>query len=405
MTGPLPIIAEPRNDRYDVVIVGGGIMGSSVAWWLTHEPAFDGSVLVLERDPTYTFAQTSHTNSCMRQQFSNELNVRISQFAADFVRNFRTWLEDEPEVPELAVHHFGYLYLAGDDRFAEALRANQRLQAGLGAGTRILSPEEIVRDFPFMHVDDIVCGSHNPVDEGYFDGGTLFDQWRRSARRGGVEYISAEVVGLDHDGRRVSGVRLDSGRTVLADTVVNAAGTRASIVAAMAGIELAVEPRKRFTFVFDCADDLGADLPLTIDPSGVHVRQDGEAFMTGCGPDVDLAVGHDDFVMDDDIFEAKIWPILAHRIPAFERIKVRTRWAGHYAYHPLDHNAIVGPHPELGNLLFVNGFSGHGLQQSPAMGRGLCELIVHGEYRSLDLSPFGYERVADGAGFDETAVI
>ena len=389
---------------YDVVIIGGAIMGSSVAFFLSRNPDFDGTVLVVERDPTYEYSSTARTNSCMRQQFSREVNIRISQFGAEFVRDFRAWVDD-PEAPEVAVHHFGYMYLAANEAAAALLKANQRVQASLGAGTVIMTPAEIAAAYPFYNVDGIVCGSHNPVDEGWFDSGTVFEWWRRQARRNGVEFVTDEVVDIDRDGDTVTGVELASARTISCGALVNATGPRAARTAAMAGLELPVEPRKRFTWIFEAAEPLDQDLPLTIDPSGVHVRSDGAAYMAGCPPDVDPPVAYGDFDMDHDIFEDKVWPVLANRVPAFERIKVTSRWAGHYAYNHFDHNAVVGPHTEVGNFLFINGFSGHGMQQSPAMGRAVAELLCYGEYRTLDLSELGYERIARGEPFVETAII
>ncbi len=394
----------PAQTGYDVVIVGGAIMGSSAAWFLSAEAGFDGSILVVDRDLSYESTSTAATNSCMRQQFSNPLNIAISQFAADFVRDFPTYLGD-PEVPELAVDHYGYMYLAGDDAFAATLRTNQAVQAAHGAGTVIMTPEEIAQAYPFYNVDDIVCGSHNLVDEGYFDSGTMFDWWRKMARRNGVEYLENEVVAINRTDDTVTSVTLASGEVVSCGTVVNASGPRAVETAKMAGLELPVEPRKRYTFMFDCAETLGMQLPLTIDPTGVHVRSEGTAFMAGCTPDDDPAVAYDDFAMDPNIWEDKVWPVLAHRVPAFERIKVSTRWAGHYAHNTVDHNVIVGPHHEVENFVFACGFSGHGLQQSPAIGRGVSELIAHGSYRSLDLTPLGYHRIVAGEPFIETAII
>lgn len=402
---PGSIGTEPRALSYDVVIVGGAMLGASIAWFLSDNTDFDGSILVVERDPSYESSSTARTNSCMRQQFSNELNVRISQFAAEFVRSFRHYLGDDPDVPGISVNHFGYLYLADSQGFADTLRENQKLQAAYGAGTKILTPREILADYPFYNVDDIICGSHNLVDEGYFDSGTIFDWWRRKARQHGVDYLTNEVVAMGRMGDSVTDVVLASGETISCGTVVNASGPRAVETARMAGLDLPVEPRKRYTFMFDAAEPLDRDLPLTIDPSGVHVRSDGASYMSGCAPDVDEPVAYDDFAMDDSIWEDKIWPTLAHRIPAFERIKVTGRWAGHYAYNTLDHNVIVGPHHVVSNFIFVNGFSGHGLQQSPAMGRGVSELITYGEYRSLDLTPLGFERIARGEPFIETAII
>jgi glycine/D-amino acid oxidase-like deaminating enzyme len=400
-----PITSVPAESSYDVVIVGGAIIGSSVAWFLSNNQDFDGSILVVERDPSYENCSTAHTNSCMRQQFSNELNVQMSRFAADFVRNFQQYMGDDPEVPALAVNHFGYMYLAGDETFAETLRTNQETQARLGAGTKIMSPAEISEAYPFYNMDGIICGSHNLIDEGYFDSGTMFDWWRRKARANGVEYLTNEVVSIGRSGDLVTGVTLASGETVSAGTVVNAAGPRATLVAGLAGLELPVEPRRRYTFMFDAAEPLDQDLPLTIDPTGVHVRSDGGSYMGGCTPDDDPAVDYDDFAMDRDIFEEKVWPALANRIPAFERIKVISQWAGHYAHNTVDHNVIVGPHHEVSNFIFVNGFSGHGLQQSPAMGRGVAEWVTYGEYRSLDLGPLGYERIVNNEPFIETAII
>ena len=179
----------------------------------------------------------------------------------------------------------------------------------------------------------------------------------------------------------------------------------AARVAQMAGIPLPVEPRKRFTFVFAAAQRLDRDLPLTIDPSGVHMRSDGLYYMAGCPPDEDGAVDADDFAPDHSIWENKVWPVLAHRVPQFEQIKLVNEWVGHYAFNTLDQNAILGPHPEVSNFIFVNGFSGHGLQQSPAIGRGTAEMIIHGAYRSLDLTSFHFDRIAQGAGFVEMAII
>ena len=203
----------------------------------------------------------------------------------------------------------------------------------------------------------------------------------------------------------MTGVTLASGQTIGAGTIVNASGPRANVTAQMAGLHVPVEPRRRYTFIFDAAEPLPIDLPLTIDPSGVHMRTDGPYYMAGCPPDDDPAVAFDDFAMDHAIWEDKVWPAIAKRVPAFERAKLINSWVGHYAYNTLDQNAVLGPHPEVTNFIFANGFSGHGLQQSPAMGRGVSEQIIYGGYRSLDLSPLGYDRIAANRPFVERAVI
>ncbi len=407
MTAKVLPADSPRRESYDVVIVGGAMYGSSVSWFLTDNPDFDGSILVVERDPSYELCSTTHTNSCMRQQFSRELNVRISQFAADFVKNLRDYMGGDERVPNLPIQSYGYLYLADNEDFARVLQESQRIQVACGAGTRYMTAEDIRRDYPFFNVDDIVGGNHNLVDEGYFDGGTLFDWWRRSGRERGVEYIGNEVVsmGLNAAGNRVENVTLKSGEVVTCGQLVNASGPRAVLTSRMAGIEIPVEPRKRYTFIFEAEQPLDRDLPLTIDPSGVHMRTDGAYYLAGCPPDVDPAVDFDDFEADHDIWMNKLWPIIATRIPQFEAIRVVNMWVGHYAFNTFDQNAILGSHPQVKNFFFVNGFSGHGLQQSPALGRGTAELITYGEYRSLDLSPFNFERIENNQPFSEKAII
>jgi glycine/D-amino acid oxidase-like deaminating enzyme len=408
MSAPQSPFQTPQKLNYDVIIIGGAMMGSSTAWFLTDTPDFDGSVLVVEMDGSYQKSSTAHTNSCMRQQFSNELNVRISQFAADFVKNLRGYMGGDTRVPELDIQNYGYMYLAGDEGLAATLRENQKVQLAAGAATEVLTPDEIAARYPFYDLDGIVLGSINRKDEGYWDGGTVFDWWRRSAQGRGVEYVPNKVVDLTVEAGRVRSVTLATGEVISCGQVVNCAGPRGAQVAALAGIALPVEPRKRYTWIFSAEQPLDQDLPLTIDPSGIHFRQDGpKTYLAGGAPDPeeDVAVDPNDFAMDYGRWENHVWPIIAARIPQFEAIKVVTEWAGHYAYNTLDQNAVLGAHPEISNFVFLNGFSGHGLQQSPAMGRATTEWLTYGEYRTLDMSPFGYERIVEGRRFLEKAVI
>ena len=399
----LPTI--PTHSHYDVVIIGGAMIGSSAAFWTARNPDFQGRILVVERDPTYEFAATTHTNSCIRQQFGSEINIKISQFGADFIHNFAQFMEDD-SAPKIRLHDFGYLYLADTQAFADVLIDNAAMQVRLGAGTRIMTPDQIAAEYPFYNLDGIILGSHNPLNEGYFDGGTIFDWFRKKARQYGAEYVQNEVTGITRHADKVTGVTLASGDMIGADIIINASGPRGSVTARMAGLDIPIEPRRRFTFIFDAAEPLGQDLPLTIDPSGVHVRTDGRYYMAGCPPDDgDPAVAFDDFRMDHEIWENKVWPAIATRVPAFERVKLINSWAGQYDFNTLDQNAIVGPHPQVSNFLFANGFSGHGLQQSPAMGRGLAELICYGQYRTLDMSDLGYGRIARNEPLLERAII
>ena len=380
-------------------------MGSSAAWFLSQNPDFDGRIAVIERDPSYQHSATAHTNSCLRQQFSNELNIRISQFTASFIKNLRAHMDD-PRVPEMTIQNYGYMYLADTPGLAKVLQENQQTQLAAGAETELLEPAEIARRYPFYNLDDIILGSINLKDEGYWDGGTLFDWFRRSARAHGVEYVTGEVVDITTAAGRVTGVTLADGTHIHAGQVVNASGPRAARTAAMAGVHLPVEPRKRFTWIFSAEQPLDRELPLTIDPSGVHVRQDGpKTYLAGCPADPDPAVDPIDFAMDHGRWQDHVWPILATRIPQFESIRVVTEWAGHYAFNTLDQNAVLGAHPDLPNFIFLNGFSGHGLQQSPAMGRATAEWLTYGAYRTLDLTPFSYERILRNEPIIEKAVI
>ena len=398
-------LQSPRAQSYDAILIGGAMYGSSIAWWLSRDPGFDGSILLVERDLSFEFAATSHTNSCIRQQFSNTTNIQISQFGAEFINNFQSYFDHDPRVPHIPIQSFGYMYLADTAADAENLRQSQVVQAQFGAGTRHMTAAEIQAEYPFYNVDDITAGNHNTANEGYFDGGTIFDWCKRVAQEKGAEYVQNEVVAINRQADRIHSVTLASGETLSCGLLVNCTGPRGAHTARMAGINLPVEPRKRYSFIFDAEQPLDRDLPLTIDPSGVHMRSEGRYYLAGCPPDDDAPVAYDDFNQDHSIWQEKVWPILAARVPKFEAIKLINSWAGHYDYNTFDQNAIIGPHHEVENFLFANGFSGHGLQQSMAIGRGLAEFITYGAYRSIDLSPFAYKRIAEGNPLVEKAVI
>jgi glycine/D-amino acid oxidase-like deaminating enzyme len=365
------------------------------------------SILVVERDSSYGFSSTALSTSAIRQQYSNPINVKISQFGIEVIRGFRErmapFYKDEP-APDLGFHEHGYLYCCSVEG-AEAARARVDLQRSLGAHTVFLEPGPLKDRFPWLNVEDLGGGSWGARDEGWFDSMGLLNGFRRAARVSGVEYVDNAVIGLDVSGGRVVAARLATGQTISCGTLVNAAGPRARQVAAMAGLSIPVEPRKRHSFVFASANPIPGRMPNVIDVSGTFVRPEGELFLTGNTPLDDGPADYDDFGTDHAEFDERIWPALWHRIPCFDALKVQQGWTGHYEYNTLDHNGIVGFHPEVTNFMFANGFSGHGLQQSPAVGRAVSELIVHGAFRTLDLSPFSYERIPRNEPFLEEAVI
>ncbi len=313
-------------------------------------------------------------------------------------------MQVDDESPDLCFRETGYLFLATDAGMP-TLRRNQAAQIECGVDTRILTPQQTHERFPYLNTDDLAGSSIGMRHEGTLDAHSLMQGFRLRACHNGVEYLTNRAVGLDISGGRVQRVRLESGDSVGCGYVVNCAGPRAATIAAMAGFDLPVEPRQRSVFVFDCRAEIQHDFPLTIDTSGVWVRRDPPYFLAGGVPDDDVAVDQDDFKVRHDEFHDQIWPALAHRIPVFDKISVKRSWAGHYSYNTLDQNAIVGPAPGLDNFIFANGFSGHGLQQGAGVGRAINELICYSEYRSIDLTPLGYERVIQHQPFMEDAII
>ncbi|HSW05553.1 NAD(P)/FAD-dependent oxidoreductase, partial [Aquabacterium sp.] len=293
---------------------------------------------------------------------------------------------------------------------APVLRAKHAVQQALDVPVTLLTPIELVQRFPWLNGDDLALASLGLAGEGWFDGYALARALARKARSLGAITQRARVVGFTRDGRRLLSAQLDDGRQLAADAFVNAAGPWARGVAQLAGITLGVHARRRTVFNFSCPTALpgvAKHTPLVIDTSGVWFRSEGPGFIGGWSPGAgdedpdDLPLDQPDVQQFDD----RLWPALAQRVPAFEALRVQHAWAGYYEVHALDHNAVIGPHPDIANLVFANGFSGHGLQHAPAAGRGVAEWLLHGAYQSLDLSPFGWQRVIDGQPFTEQAVI
>lgn len=385
----------------DVAIVGGGIMGAALAYWLTRL-APGTRVTVVERDPAWTQASSALSAASIRQQYTTAVNVRISQASLEFLRTAREALAVDGDGPDLGLHEGGYLYLADPPREA-ALRAAHAFQRAHGVEVAWLDRAALGARFPWLATDDLAGGTLGVAGEGWFDGYALLAAFARRARAQGAGWRRDEAVGFLRDGLRVAGVRLAGGETLAAGAVVNAAGPWARAVARWAGIDLPVHARRRTVFVVACPQTLPR-CPLLIDPSGWWLRPEGTRFIGGgAAPRPDP----DDLPLEPDCgpFEDEFWPALARRIPAFESARLERAWAGYYEMNDHDHNGLIGTLPEAPGLWFLNGFSGHGLQQAPVVARGLAERILVGRDVSLDLADLDVRRLAEGRRLLERNVI
>ena len=388
------------DSRYDVVIVGGGVTGCSTALFLAREPGFDGTVLVVERDPTYGNSPSAKATGGFRQQFSTPENIRIGLFGVHFLKHIDEYLSLEGEVPDVGFRENGYLLLATESMLP-AMLENNAVQRELGADVHFRTPDDLQARYPWLGAGGIAGGFLSDSGEGYVDPYSLLQAYRRKARSLGVEFVRDEAVSVKRDGARVTGVVLAEGGSVACGAVVNAAGAGgAPEICASLGVALPVESRKRCTFVFECREPIGPT-PLTITEAGLAFRSEGKGFISNVSPPPERDPATKDSAIDYDLFEESIWPGLAARVPAFEAIRLTGAWCCHYDYNTLDENLIIGRTPAYENFYLAAGFSGHGLQQSPAVGRALAELISFGEYRAIDLSRFGYARVAAGEAIRE----
>jgi glycine/D-amino acid oxidase-like deaminating enzyme len=389
------------TERFDVVIVGGAAIGSAVAYFLLHDLGLDGTVAVIERDPTYARAATTLSAASIRQQFSTPENIRMSRFGIAFFDGLKLRFGREATVGFRAG---GYLLLA-DVAGQRVLAANHAVQQAEHADIVLMDPAQLQASFPWLHTSDLAGGAFGRTGEGWFDAHSLLQLLRRGARERGAVYLHGEVNAIERRRDGIDAALLADGRRIACGTLVNAAGPQAGDVAALARLVLPVEPRKRCVFVVACRADL-PDMPLLVDATGVWARPEGNGFICGVSPREEADPRADgDFDVDYRLFEETVWPALAHRVPAMEALKLMRGWAGHYDFNTFDQNAVIGAHPRVRNFIFANGFSGHGLQQAPAAGRAVAELIVHGRFVSLDLTRFGYERIAAALPLREANVI
>lgn len=407
-------------------------MGLSTAYHLAKSRGGEGrGIVVVEKDPTYSKASATLSAGGIRQQFSLKENVQMSLYGLDFIRGAKELLATDEgggagdELVDLQFQECGYLFLAGTKSGVDQMKKNNEVQISAGAtNMSLLSPAELREKFPWLNVDDVLKGSYGAKGEGWFDPWALIRGLKAKCHEMGVEYVRGRPVSSsrDLDNGRVLTVNVEQlGRDGTGDGtlvthhvnyVVNAAGPFCRSLLDLLATPSAplyypipVRPRKRCIFFFHCSakDGVPPIAPLTIDPSMVYFRSEGDGssanFLCGVSPseqsDPDFTE-KDSLDVDHDLFDDIIWPALYHRVPAFGEIKVKSSWAGLYEFNTVDHNCIIGFHPEMPNVLMLNGFSGHGLQQSPASGRAGAELIDSGEFQSLDLSIFGFRRFMEG---------
>ncbi|CAL1545413.1 unnamed protein product [Lymnaea stagnalis] len=421
-----PGLEVPRET--DILIVGGGVVGSAVAYWLKQRNPKGSNILVVERDPVYTRASSMLSCGGIRHQFSVPENVQLSMFTSEFLRNIKQHLSVIHESPpDVQFNHQGYLFLA-PPRGAEQLMENVQMQQELGAKIDLLSKRQLAEKFPWLNLDGIECGSLGLEGEGWFDPWLLVRALKQKNLSMGTKYVHGELIGFElapkHDPQErdtldYGVVRVKSGQEfeVAFAFVINCAGPWAADVAEMAkiglgeddmSVPLPVEPRKRFVYVTHCPDGPVLDCPFVIDPSGVYVRREGYGGHYLCGSSPATEAQEPDianFDVDYDFYNDVVWPGLAKRVPAFNESKLKSAWAGYYDYNFFDQNLIIGPHPRMKNFIFANGLSGHGLQHSIAVGRALMELIQDGEYKTINLEKFHFDRFLTNTAIQEQGIV
>ncbi|KAM3830483.1 FAD-dependent oxidoreductase domain-containing protein 1 [Vipera latastei] len=412
-------------EQADVVIVGGGIIGWSIAYWLKAKESRRNAiqVLVIERDNTYSKASTVLSVGGIRQQFSVEENIWMSSFSANFLRliNDHLGVVGEPPI-DIQFNHSGYLFLATENE-AAVLEENVNIQRKEGVAVSLFSPAQLKKKFPWLNTDGVALASYGLENEGWFDPWILLNAFKRKAISMGTVQYNGEVTSFDlsfyatksniqcHKASRIRAVNVQLPESierakVECAIVVNAAGAWSGRVAEMAGIgvqsesilsgvRLPVEPKKRYVYVWHCPEGPGLECPLLIDTTGAYFRREGLGgnYLGGLSPTETEEPDTENLDVDHEFFQEKVWPKLAHRVPCFESLKVKGSWAGYYDYNTFDQNPVIGRHPQVSNILFASGFSGHGLQHAPAVGQAVAELILDLKYKSINLERFSFNRL------------
>lgn len=393
-------VSMGQQPAWDVVIVGGGVMGCAAAYYLM---AQDDSLrtAVVERDISYSKASSTLSMANARVQFSLKENIQISRYALEILETFEEDMAVEEDQPQIGYRREGNLFLV-DEKGREAALAALELQQSMGCRVEWWPPEQIKERYPLYEIGGLAGGTFGARD-GYLDAYALLMAYKAKARSLGAVFLHDEVQSITAPEKRVTGVKLASGKELKANAVVNCAGAWAAQVAGSARIQLPVVPVKRQVFALDTAVKPKGPLPLTVLPSGMYFRTEtGNLILLGKSMSED-PVGFD-FSWDDKRFMEILWPELAAFVPCFDTLKLMRGWAGLYAVNTLDNNAVLGEWPELRGFFVANGFSGHGLQQAPAVGRYLSELITQ-RRPALDLSIFGPERVLQRRPLNEGGIV
>ena len=379
------------------VVVGGGLTGCSIAFHLAQGGAA-GDVVVVEPDPTYEFAATPRSVGGIRTVFGVPINAQMSLESFDIYKDLPAYLGLPAETVDAGFRQQGYMFAVGSSETLDKLTELEKLLTAVGASVEVLDRSEMQNRWPQINSDDLAGGIFSAQD-GAVDPNAILHGFRRASRNAGVTFLTDKVVGFDHDGRLVRTVKLASGDKLVCDVAVNATNYWAPEVCGMVGMEIPVKPLSRQTFYFDCRAELDP-FPVIRDDTGFVIRPEGKGYLAGLTDPASIgSVSHQ---VDYSLFETELWMRLATRCPAFEAVKVQSGWAGIYDVNTLDGNPIIGPWVGgLSNFYVVAGFSGHGLQHAPSVGRGVAELLLKGRYETLDLSLFGYERVLEGRPIED----
>jgi len=380
--------------HYDVAIIGGGVIGCAAAYFL--KTAGVARVCVIEPDPTYAKAATPVATGGCRRLFALPENILMSQFSIEFFKAFESHVAVDVQWKEQ-----GYLFVVGEGH-EKVLEQNTRTQQRLGVKVELMDRARIASSYPWMRCDDLALGALSPQD-GWLDPNSVLQGFRKKAQALGAEFLRDRVVEVCTGGKRVAELELGSGAKVRGDSIINAAGCWAAAIAKLAGMDLPVNPMRRFEHYVEIAAEL-PPMPLIKDPDRLVIRPEGRGYSVGL---VDSAEPRGfNFDLDPAYFEERVWPACAQRIPAFEQLKLKREWAGLYDECELDGNMILGNWPgRLDNFYVACGFSGHGLMHAPAVGRALAELIVKGRFEAIDLTRMGYQRVLDKAPYAENGIL